>query len=76
MCLKTVFLKTRAHLMKIISPVGQCFPHTSTEGVRDRCVIFECDGPSLMFGFVHFDMFLASVGHVTPHNGAESSSCL
>ncbi len=38
-------------------------------------LVFECDGPSLMF-FAHFVVFLASVGHVTPNAGAEFSAFL
>ncbi len=31
--------------------VGQCFPDASDVYFRHWCVVFECDGPSLMFAY-------------------------
>ena len=53
----------------LLVQLGSVFPDASTVYMRYWSVIFECDGPSLMF-LVCFGMCLASVGHVTPHTGA------
>ncbi len=57
------------------SLVGSVFPDNRAVYFRYWRAMFECDGPSLML-FCLFGIFLALVGHVTPHIGAALSAFL
>ncbi len=57
--------------------VGNIFPQNSAVYVRYWCVMFECDGPNLMFVYVFWYVFgFGWACYVNPHAGAACSAFL